>query len=224
MGKAELSDATGELIIRSRFYFYGDAATSGLAQQIAAELARDWNEPGAYVTIKKKNYSVRFEIEGHYSSDLAPEKVWYNDDPSSNFFRIENFASGNISFVDAIGSNTGYLKLDNLLQTSSTMAHEYGHTLGLVHPKVLDIRGGLEASIMYPRGTLCDAGLQYDPTALAGKPGGTLDPRHRKVCLCDIENLSLHKLAFDEKGMAIVGEFSSLYHEKHEETPPDRRE
>ncbi len=97
--------------------------------------------------------------------DLKPETVWYNDDPKLNFFRVEDYATGNISFVDAIGSNTGYLKLDNLLQTSTTIAHEYGHTLGCVHPQILDIRGGLEPAIMYPRGTICDPSLQYDPNA-----------------------------------------------------------
>ena len=51
-------------------------------------------------------------------------------------------------------------------------------------------------------------------------PGdGFLDPAHRKVSSADIENLSLHKLIFNEKGIARVGEFSSLYHEKHLTTP-----
>ena len=46
--------------------------------------------------------------------------------------------------------------VDNLKQTSTTAAHEYGHTIGLVHPDVLDLRGGRELGIMYPRGTICD--------------------------------------------------------------------
>jgi hypothetical protein len=103
------------------------------------------------------------------------------------------------------------------LQTSTTAAHEYGHTLGLIHPKILDIREGLEPAIMYPRGTLCDAQLQYDPTAKASEHGGFLDPKHRKVCLMDIENLHLHKLDFNEEGFARVGEFTSIYHDKHTE-------
>lgn len=217
MGQAELHDATGELIIRSIFYFYGDASSSPLAEQLAKDIEDHWNEPEATVVIHKKSYSVRFEITGIHEPALKPETVWYNDDPKLNFFRIENFATGNISFVDAIGSNTGYLKVDNLRQTSTTIAHEYGHTLGLIHPKILDIRGGGECAIMYPRGTLCDPQLQYDSNAQPAQPGGTLDPKHRKVCICDIENLKLHKLDYDENGFAKIGEFTSIYHDKHEQ-------
>lgn len=32
----------------------------------------------------------------------------------------------------------------------------------------------------------------------------------------DIEGLHLGKLDFDDRGFARVGEFSSLYHERHE--------
>src|ERR1044072_838334 len=141
MGEAELHISTNTLVIHSVFFFYGEAASEGLSTQIANDIAMHWNEPQAKVTIKGEFYEVRFDIDGIYEPDLDPEKVWYNDNPRFNFFRIEEFAIGNISFVDGIGSNTGYFKLDNLLQTSTTAAHEYGHTLGLIHPTNLDIRG-----------------------------------------------------------------------------------
>lgn len=215
MGEAELNRSSRELIIRSAFYFYGDAATADLTIRIADDIARCWNEPKGKVTIRHEEYLVKFEVEGYYAPGLDPEKVWYNDVPRLNFFRIEDFVVGNISYVDEIGSNTGYLKLDNLLQTPTTIAHEYGHTLGLVHPRLLDLRGGKQPGIMYPRGTLCDPNFQYDPAAKAGANGGTLDPQHRKVYQADIDTLKLHKLDFDHRGRALVGEFSSLYHEKH---------
>ena len=186
-----------------------------LAIQIADDISKHWNEPMAQVNIRHEIYQLAFHIEGIYSPDLKPETVWYNDNPRFNYFRVEEFAMDNISFVDGIGSNTGYLKLDNLLQTSTTAAHEYGHTIGLVHPTDLDIRGKGIPGIMYPRGTICDPEFQYDPTAEPGKPGGTLNPHYRKVFQSDIEDLKLHKLFFNEDNRAIVGEFSSLYHEKH---------
>jgi len=217
MGEAELNKATGELIIRSVFHFYGDASSHALAEQIATDIETHWNEPDATVTIGKRSYSVRFMVTGIHDPMLAPETVWYNDDRRLNYFRIERFAIGDISFVDGIGCNTGYFKLDNLLQTSTTAAHEYGHTLGLIHPHILDIRGEKDPGIMYPRGTICDAHFQYIPAAKPGEHGGYLDPRHRKVLPSDISALHLHKLDFNEQGFAKVGEFTSLYHQKHEE-------
>jgi hypothetical protein len=217
MGEAELNKTTGELIIRSVFYFYGDAATESLSNQIAEDISHHWNEPKAAVRIHNKDYNIRFEISGMHEPALPPEKVWYNDNPRLNFFRIENFVVGNISFVDAIGCNTGYFKADNLYQTSTTAAHEYGHTIGLAHPKLTDIRGGIEPGIMYPRGTLCDPSLQYDPFVPAAATGGVLDPKYRKVTLKDIGDLHLHKLDFNQHGFAIIGDFTSIYHGKHEE-------
>ncbi len=215
MGEVELRPATGELLIRSVLVFYGDAANAGLAARLANDVARYWNEPGAFVELKGRRYTIQFVISGVAEPDLEPERVWFNDDPSLNFFRIETYAHGNISFVDGLGCNTGYFKLDNLLQTGSTIAHEYGHTIGLPHPDILDVRGSGIPGIMYPRGTLCDAPMQYDPLAAAGAYGGVMDPAHRKVLESDIAALRLHKLNYQANGRARLGEFSSLYHQKH---------
>lgn len=217
MGEAELFTNTNQLIIHSDFFFYGDAASTELSWKIANDISAHWNEPAARVKIGGDWYNVQFEIHGFYEPNLAPEKVWYNDNPCYNFFRIEEYATGNISFVDGIGSNTGYFKLSDLLQTSTTAAHEYGHTLGLVHPANLDIRGHSTPGIMYPRGTIVDPLFQYEPTAKAGHgaSGGTMNPVHRKVLAGDIELLKLHKLYFDN-GKAVVGEFTSQYHEKQQ--------
>jgi len=216
MGEAELYKITHQLIIHSVIFFYGDAANKELSWQIANDIGKHWNEPQAQIKIGGDLYTVQFEIDGIYEPDLNPEKVWYNVNPRFNFFRIEEFANGNISFVDGIGSNTGYFKLDNLLQTSTTAPHEYGHTLGLVHPTRLDIRGMGIPGIMYPRGTIVDPPYQYNPEAWAGDNtnGGTMNPVHRKVLLSDIKDLKLHKLFFNN-GKAAVGDFTSLYHEKH---------
>ena len=99
----------------------------------------------------------------------------------NNYFRVEEFSESHISFVDGIGSNTGYFKLDNLLNNSTTAAHEFGHTLGLLHPEHLDIRGKGAPGIMYPRGTIVDPHFQYDPDAEPAATGGTMNPFHRKV-------------------------------------------
>ena len=219
MGEAELIIHTRQLIIRSTFYLYGDAASSELAQQLAEDIALHWNEPKGRIQYKKEWFEVKFNIDAIYEPDLDPEKVWYNDNPQLNFFRIEEYVMGDISFVDGLNCNTGYFKLSNLLQTSTTAAHEYGHTIGLDHPDDLDIRGIQTPAIMYPRGTISDPHFQYDPNAVAGKTGGTLDPKHRKVTQSDIDALRLHRLSFSDKGLAVVGGFSSIYHEKHSPPP-----
>lgn len=215
MGEAEFLADQHRLVICSTFYFYGDAADQSLAIRIADEIASCWNEPRASIRLKRDWHAIQFDIEGIYMPDLAPAAVWHNTDPRINYFRVEEFSQHDISFVDGIGCNTGYFKSGNLQSQSTTAAHEYGHTLGLDHPKLLDIRGQGQPGIMYPRGTICDPAYQYDPAAMPRGPGGTLNPFTRKVLPNDIEGLKLNRLSFDRHARAIVGEFSSLYHQKH---------
>jgi hypothetical protein len=140
--------------------------------------------------------------------------VFENTDPKNNYFRIEAASPVQVSFVDGIGCNTGFFLLQNLLQDSTTAAHEYGHTLGLRHPLIVDIRGRGVPGIMYPRGSIVDSAYQYNPAALAGDNtnGGTMNPFARKVSQQDIDDLRLHKLRFNKNGFAVVGEFSSQWH------------
>lgn len=216
MGEAELNIFSRRLTIRSMLCFYGGAASSHLAIQIAEDVARAWNAPKGTVKIRGQLYEVFFEVEGVHKPDLPPAAVWHNTDPRLNFIRIEEYSLHDISSVDGLGCNTGYFKLGNLLNHSTTAAHEYGHTLGLDHPKELDIRGKGQPGIMYPRGTLCDPEYQYDPAAPAGGPGGTLNPFTRKVLPGDITGLRLSRLAFNKHSLSVLGEFSSLYHQRHE--------
>jgi hypothetical protein len=215
MGEAELIRNSQMLVIHSVFFFYGEAASEELAIQIAQDISAHWNEPNAKTKIKGQWFDVRFDIEGNYVPALEPETIWYNTYPRNNYFRIEEFSNSHISFVDGLNCNTGYFKLDNLFNNSTTAAHEYGHTIGLDHPKILDIRGKGLPGIMYPRGTICDAQFQYDADALPLQPGGTLNPYARKVLQSDIDDLKLHRLHFNKKGLAVVGDFSSVYHQKH---------
>ncbi len=218
MGIAELNHDKERIILHANLYFYGDAANDAISLQIAADINDQWNEPIGYVRISGKNYKVIFAVKGFYAPGLRQENVNENTDPLNNFFRIEEFASGNISFVDGIKSNTGYFKMDNLLNHSTTAAHEYGHTLGLIHPHNTDIRGKGVPGIMYPRGTVCDAHFHYDPSAEAYAVGGTMNPIHRKVLQSDIDDLHFEKLHYNSRGMAIIGDFTSVWHYRHQIT------
>jgi hypothetical protein len=147
--------------------------------------------------------------------DINIEEIYSNTDPRNNYFRIEEYAHGNISFVDGLGCNSGYFKLENLYAGSTTAAHEYGHTLGLEHPDNIDHRGKGSPGIMYPRGTLVDPQFQYDPSVPAGVKGGTIHPMYRRVLAEDITSLNWDKLNFTNK-KAVIGNFTNVYHVSHE--------
>jgi hypothetical protein len=212
MGTAELHTTTKEIIIHSWIVTYGNCATPALSNQIQQEIEDLWNEPKGEIVLNKQVWSVRFKIDAYYRGDLQPQHVIENVNPKNNYFRIEENVVGNISYVDGLGSNTGYWKLDNLYVGSTTAAHEYGHTLGLPHPTDLDYRGKGAPGIMYPRGTLVNPEFQYDPNAAAGVTGGTMHPMHRRVRQLDIDMLQLEKLNF-KNNMAVVGDFSSIWHD-----------
>lgn len=219
MGEAEWIKSESVIRIHSDFYFYGEAASAELAESIASDIANHWNEPEGWVMMKNAPYQVEFIIRGFYEKDLEPERVWFNTDSRNNYFRIEEISPVHVSFVDGIQCNTGYFKLDNLLNNSTTAAHEYGHTIGLDHPAVLDIRGMGQPGIMYPRGTVCDPLFQYDPNAEPLQPGGTMNPYSRKVLQSDIDRLCIHKLSWNSRGFAVLGDFSSIYHGKEHPQP-----
>jgi hypothetical protein len=218
MGEASISNKT--LYIISHIITYGSATSPELTSLIRDETETMWNEPQGKILIDGDEYLIQFKITAECKPAITELEVLQNVDPRNNYFRIENFVRGSISFVDGLGCNSGYFLLENLYKGSTTAAHEYGHTLGLEHPDNTDIRGKGIPGIMYPRGTLVDAQYQYDPSVIAGLKGGTLHPIHRKVKQEDIEHLKLHKLDF-ENGKAIIGEFTNIYHWNHAEAGPE---
>lgn len=214
MGTVEVLH-NNQILISSHIITYGNASDEMITERIRNEIETMWNEPQGNISFNSYNYPIIFRITAQNKPDIEPEEILANDNPVNNYFRIEEFAYGNISFVDGLGSNTGYFKLENLYEGSTTAAHEYGHTLGLDHPSDLDLRGEGVPGIMYPRGTLVDPQFQYDPSKPAGITGGTMHPMFRKVKQADIKMLKIHRLEFAH-GMAVLGDFSSVWHQSHE--------
>jgi hypothetical protein len=220
MGEIESDIHHRQLIIHSNIITYGNAANPEITEQIRDEIEVMWNEPEGSLTFNGLKFNVSFKINAWFQPEITPIDIYQNLNPRNNYFRIEEYAHGNISFVDGLKCNSGYFKLENLYKGSTTAAHEYGHTLGLDHPHDLDLRGKGIPGIMYPRGTLVDLQFQYDATKQAGVPGGTMHPMHRRVLQSDIENLKLHKLSFNQ-GKAVIGDFTSVYHTDHANTNPE---
>jgi hypothetical protein len=209
----------GQLTIYSHIITYGNAADPAITENIREEIETMWNEPQGEVILKGTSSQIVFNISASFQPKVTSVDIYQNLDPRNNYFRIEEFAYGNISFVDGIGCNSGYFKLENLYKGSTTAAHEYGHTLGLVHPDDIDFRDKGVPGIMYPRGTLVDPPFQYEPDKPAGTKGGTMHPMYRKVRQEDIDLLELQKLRFENK-MAIIGEFTSVWHDEHSSNEP----
>ena len=214
MCTAELS--SNQILLFSHIITYGGGANASITEQIRDEIESMWNEPMVYLGVEGESRRVRFKITASFQPNLQPEEVLRNTDPRNNFIRIEDYASGNISYVDGLGCNSGYFKTENLYVGSTTAAHEYGHTLGLDHPADTDLRGKGTPGIMYPRGTLVDPQFQYNPDGRAGDSsnGGTMHPKYRKVQPGDILNLRLQRLRY-RKGVAILGAFTNRWHEAH---------
>src|SRR5687768_1103877 len=217
MGTAEI--ISQQLVIHSHIITYGNAANDAITNLIREEIETMWNEPRGMVQIKGEKYLVVFRVTAQCIKDITPIAIYQNIDPRNNYFRIEEFALGNISFVDGLGCNSGYFKLENLYKDSTTAAHEYGHTLGLDHPHDLDIRGKGIPGIMYPRGTLVDPQYQYDPAVPPGTKGGTLHPMYRKVLQDDVAALKLHRADFND-GRIRLGEFTNIWHPDHSRLDP----
>lgn len=221
MGIIEIDKQQAHIKILSAIFLYGDAMSEEIRKDMEVEINEMWNAPQALVWLDNYPYRATFKTDVFLFPDLSAEEVQSNKNPRNNYVRVEEFAYGNISFVDGLGCNTGYFKRENLYTGSTTAAHEYGHTLGLPHPVDMNLIGKGQPGIMYPRGTLVDPKYQYDAKVQPGQAGGTIHPKHRKVYQEDIDLLDLANKV--KRGDTVLGKFSRRFHYPHlsNDKPPN---
>ncbi|MFN8344872.1 MAG: hypothetical protein U0X91_07710 [Spirosomataceae bacterium] len=205
------NDQSKIVTISAKLIFYGRQATEELAQKIAAEIRDRYHEPKASIKLDGTVYEVRMRIDYEVVSlDEVIQLAFKNTNFRYNFIRIEAQNYITRSFMGfGLGDNVGHWITSDHLGESTTAPHEFGHALGLDHPERIDFRGSGNPGIMAPRGTLVDAHLQWDPTAVAGEYGGTLKPFHRRVQAYEIEAI-FEGLAFDSNGYAEIGHLSNI--------------
>ena len=88
-----------QIFINSHIITYGNAANEALTEMIRDEIETMWNEPQARVVFNDYDCRIVFSITAAFEPGIRDIDIYQNLDPRNNYFRIEEFAYGNISFV-----------------------------------------------------------------------------------------------------------------------------
>ncbi|HLS30565.1 MAG TPA: hypothetical protein VK021_06890 [Flavobacteriaceae bacterium] len=135
-------------------YFYGSEANSELSEKIATGIASQWNSANAKTEVEGIEYDVKFRISYEtVSVEKAIELAENNKSLKNNFIRVEKGDKNQSSFALASeqGGNSFWFNTNDELESSTTPAHEYGHGLGLPHPKIDLSESADRPHIMIPR-------------------------------------------------------------------------
>ena len=208
---ANLHLPSNQIRIASCLFLYGSEANQQIGEQIIEEINSMYNEPKATAVINGQNMRVVFDISFEIVAPLeAMDLAASNDSYFNNFIRIESENHITRSFMGfGLGDNAGHWLTSDNLGTSTTAAHEFGHSLGLDHPANPDFRGSSSPPpIMAARGSLVDPQYQWNKFAKAGEYGGTMNPVHRRVAKEEIA-LIMEGLTFEETETYYIGYLSN---------------
>lgn len=200
-----------EIIVKAKIVFYGYEAKIDLIQDIDLEINRMWNQPLVVYFYKKQYYKVKFDIQSEIMDEAGVFHLTaQNKSHEFNFIRIENKGKIDRSMMGfAPGDNSGFWVTSDNLGHSTTAAHEFGHAMGLVHPKIIDYRGMGYPPLMAPRGTLVDAEFQWNVLADPGTYGGTMRPDHRRVTQEEVLSI-MGKMVYVNENSFIIGNLSNI--------------
>ncbi len=197
----KINNKANTVFVIARMVYSGSALNDRIARETTNEINRMWNEFPTSVVINNRSYKVVFKID-YVIAGLKPFK-----NPEScayNFIQILNKTNPNDrSFYNNIGSNKGTFFTSDNLGFSTTTAHEFGHGLGLDHNSKNQTAAEIPG-IMFARGTFVKPEFQWNPQALPGEPGSTINPSFRKVRPIDIETILFP--SFEPRTLACIGE------------------
>ena len=179
----------GTAIVYAKLYFYGNAANSDLSKKIATGIASQWNGAHATITYRNKTYKVIFRISYETISEQNAKTIMNgNNSARNNFIRVEDGPTNQSSFTITNrrtgGGNSFWFNTKDDLANSTTPAHEFGHGLGLEHPRN-DFRNTEDKpNIMIPRNT------SYGNKWSLKKEDGTkiVNPNSRRVTQENVED------------------------------------
>ena len=182
-GKPSINNKTRTITITSKLYFYGPQATSENSRIIATGIASQWNSAGATYELNGITYKVKFRIFYQTISEKTARNIAQNNtDPKNNFIKVEQGAIDECSYskvydgIRGYGGNSFWFNTRDGLN-STTPSHEYGHGLGLTHPKGDFSNSTERPNIMHPRNT--HYGQNW---SMENKEGSrVINPNSRKV-------------------------------------------
>jgi len=196
------NDRKREVTFITQLNYRGRALTAKLARDASIEISALWNESKGTVRYQGAEYRARFVIS--YGVEGGWFHPWDSGSCADNYVNIENpVNSYDRSFYQLFG-RTGTFYTSDDLGRSTTTAHEFGHGLGLEHDDY-DQTTAAVPGIMFARGTFVKPQYQWNPTAIPGAPGGSINPKFRKVRAVDLKKLKLDALQF-VNGYACLGE------------------
>lgn len=201
-----------EICLRAILVCYGTYADVDCGLAIKEEINTMWNLPLVVWEHEGNLYKVRVAVEVEVETvENVKRMLAYNTSHLYNFVRIEEKNRVERSMMGrGLGQNSGHWLRSDDLGRSTTAAHEFGHALGLPHPRRLDYRGTGYPPIMAPRGTLVDAEFQWNPGARAGEFGGTMKPIHRRVQAEEVREVMAR--AHWNGSNYIIGEISNTFY------------